>query len=324
MHLEVFINVNVPADKAWELMAHEFNKIHEWSAGISHSSGSRNACTTGAARVCDTALGQFDEKIIRFDEAAKSFAYHATNKDMPFFVKSMVIDNKVNPISATSCRAGWVVDVDIIAPFNIFPGVLLKMQLTQGLKASLEEMKYYLERGQKHPRKVKALDKAQKSTMPVKAVVVSMIALGALGAAGMAVYNSRRANSDQSTLPATHQPLQSPLENGMVTTLVSTQSSEILSFTGAGTGNDPVPEAIAALQGYPALTSAITEVVFANNIPGHDAEQIDLEMKTDLSTANITFFFSEGFVHPTYGSQPQARIVTCSIASQDGWNCNEA
>ncbi|MEM9006967.1 MAG: SRPBCC family protein [Cyanobacteria bacterium P01_F01_bin.86] len=323
MHLEIFIDVNVPANKAWKLMAHEFDKIHEWSAGISHSSGSRNACATGAARVCDTALGQFDEKIIRFDEAEKHFAYHATNKDMPFFVKGMVIDNRVNPISATSCRAGWVVDVDIIPPFNIFPGVLLKMRLTQGLQASLEEMKYFLERGRKHPRKIQALEKAQKAAMPVKAVVISIIALGALGAAGVAVYNSRT-HSDQGTLPATHQPLQSHRENEVVATLASTQASASLSFTGAGTGGDPVLEAIAALQGYPGLASAITEVVFANNIPGHDAEQIDLAVTTDRSTAYITFSFSEGFVHAIYGAQPRSRIITCSSISQNSWSCNEA
>lgn len=322
MHLEVYTKVNVPADKAWNLMAHEFDKIHAWAAGISYSSGSRNACKTDAARVCDTALGQFDEKIIRFNEAEKHFAYHATNKDMPFFVKGMVIDNRVNPISATSCRAGYVVDIDIIAPFNIFPGVLLKMRFIRGLQASLEEMKYYLERGKKHPRKIEALEKVQKGSMPVKAIV-SVLALAAMGTAGVVAYRSL-ANAKQGPSSTNNQSLQDLLESKVVASPMPNQSREVLSFTGDSTGGDPVPEAVAALQDYPALVSAITEVVFANNIPGHDAEQIDLEIKTDLSTANVTFFFSEGFVHPAYGSQPQSRIVTCSIASQDSWNCNEA
>ena len=322
MHLEIFIDVNVPADKAWKLMAHEFNKIHEWSAGISHSSGSRNACTTGAARVCETALGQFDEKIIRFDEAAKSFAYHATNKDMPFFVKGMVVDNRVKSISATSCRAGWVVDVDIIAPFNVFPGVLLKMQFTKGLTASLEEMKYYLETGERHSRKIKALQKVPEGGMPVKAIV-SVLALGALGAAGVVAYRSL-ANAKQGPSSINNQSLQDLLESEVIASPMPNQSSEVLSFTGESSNGDPVPEASAALQDYPRLASAITQVVLANNIPGHDAEQIDIEMATDRSTANITFFFSEGFVHPTYGSQPQSRMVTCSVVSQDSWNCNEA
>ncbi len=165
MHIEVYTNVNVPADKAWNLMANQFDKVHEWSAGISHSSGSRNACEQGSKRSCDTALGHFDEKIVRFNEAKKRFAYYATSKDMPFFVKGMVIENKVSPISAISCRAGYVVDVDMIVPFNIFPGILMKMKFKQTLGLNLEEFKHYLETGQKHPRKIKALEKAQAASV---------------------------------------------------------------------------------------------------------------------------------------------------------------
>lgn len=134
---------------------------------------------------------------------------------------------------------------------------------------------------------------------------------------------STQATPTVAPLPTANPDLQTQIEDESNISLSSDQSATILSFTGEDTGGDPVPGVRVALQRYPGLESATTQVVFANNIPGHDAEQIDLEVAADSSTVAMTFFFAEGFVHPSYGAQPQSRTVMCDKTNDSTWSCNE-
>lgn len=88
-----------------------------------------------------------------------------------------------------------------------------------------------------------------------------------------------------------------------------------LTFVAASSyAKDPVPQARRDMSPYKGLESAVTKIVFANNIRGHDAERIDIEVNQDETQAIISFIFSPDF-SPNH-------TVECEKADRK-WDCRE-
>ncbi|MEM9535396.1 MAG: hypothetical protein AAGA40_06960 [Cyanobacteria bacterium P01_E01_bin.45] len=77
-------------------------------------------------------------------------------------------------------------------------------------------------------------------------------------------------------------------------------------------GTDPVPGAIERMNAYPGLEQAVRLILFANNIPGHNAARIDIDVTEDGSRASIAFIMPSG----------ANRIVAC-IHDNSAWECIE-
>jgi hypothetical protein len=165
IHFKDHMMMNAPATKVWRVLAHEFGTIGHWASAIPASQGlPETPAPPGAevgARVCSTAVpgfGQIRETLTSYDERAMRFAYEAT-EGRPWFIKHAENHWMVRSLGPSTSEVEARAEVEV----SWFPGVflapLMKLQLGRVGAQTFEELKYYVERDQVHPRKLKAQQK---------------------------------------------------------------------------------------------------------------------------------------------------------------------
>ena len=193
------ITINTPADKAWRVLAHEFGNIGHWATAIAESAAvTDQPAPDGSAcsgRVCTApSFGDVQENFTYYDEARMRFGYIAT-RGLPGFITHAEnnwsvrsLGAEVVPKSKLSQRQGTAgqdqpnfgspldalliserlnqCEVAIRAEIDLawFPGLfvapLFKLQMNRISTQTIEELKYYLEHDQPHPRKTRQLQPA--------------------------------------------------------------------------------------------------------------------------------------------------------------------
>jgi hypothetical protein len=159
------ITINAPAQKVWRVLAHEFEHIGRWASVIPHSHALADRPLPDGAQVCGRICGAaiagvsaVHESFIYYDEQGMRFGYEAI-EGLPTFI--------------TLARNHWSVraltpDTSLVAArgeleMRWFPGLLLmpllRFQLGRAADQLFEELKYYVEHDQPHPRKLKAQQK---------------------------------------------------------------------------------------------------------------------------------------------------------------------
>ena len=165
LHFSNQITINAPATKVWRVLAHEFASIGQWVSAIPHSQAVTDIPAPDGAqvagRVCATALPGFDavrEQFTYYDEQAMRFAYQATD-GRPFFIKRAENHLAVRSLGPETSMVESRAELDV----SLFPGVflapLLKLLIGRVAAQFSEELKYYVEHDQPHPRKLKAQSK---------------------------------------------------------------------------------------------------------------------------------------------------------------------
>jgi hypothetical protein len=165
IHFKDHIVINAPATKVWRVLAHEFDAIGHWASAIPASQGlSHIPAPPGAevgARVCATAVpgfGQIRETLTSYDEDAMRFAYEAT-EGRPWFIRHAENHWVVRSLGPSTSEVEAQAEVEV----SLFPGVLLaplmKLQLSRTGAQTFEELQYFVERDQVHPRKLQAQHK---------------------------------------------------------------------------------------------------------------------------------------------------------------------
>lgn len=163
------ITVYAPASKAWHVIAHEFARIDKWSSGVDESKPLLNLSIPDDApvggRVClaDGVGGDAQEAVTYYDEAAMRFGYKGLG-ELPLFMKNAENNWSVRAIEADKC----VVEFKAIVEIATLPALFM-MPLMPLIKKilgtrTLEELKYYVENNEPHPRKVIAQRKHRKTT----------------------------------------------------------------------------------------------------------------------------------------------------------------
>jgi hypothetical protein len=159
MQITSHTTINAPASDVWRVIAHQFDAIGEWASAIPTSYAAPDAPPpVGAevgARVCATSVRGFKdirEQFIAYDEEAMRFVYEAT-AGLPWIMRHAENQWHVLPLDESHCRveAQAVVDLRSFPGFILVP--LLRMQMNRLGRRTFEELKYYVEHGQPHPRK---------------------------------------------------------------------------------------------------------------------------------------------------------------------------
>ncbi len=160
------------ANDVWHVVAHRFDEIGVWATAIPESSINTEAPPPEGAeiggRVCTTTLAGIPdvyETFTYYDEAGMKFGYEAT-AGLPFFVKSAENNWHVQSVGPNKS----VVKTWAVVTFKKFPGLFFapffKWQISRIGGRTMAELKYYIEQGKPHPRKVKALGKNGSQTAP--------------------------------------------------------------------------------------------------------------------------------------------------------------
>ncbi|MFT5306594.1 MAG: hypothetical protein ACI89M_002120 [Chitinophagales bacterium] len=167
------ITINKVSDKVWKVLAHDFDDAHKWLATIPNSYaadlGKQYDGATSCGRVCELDGKpngmKAKESFVTYDEANKSFTILVEFINTPFgfpIVKNVVefsVDNKGGDASIVNFTVTYTLKP---LAFLILP--ILKISFRSFLGQVLEELKYYVENGTPHPRKIKALDKISLSS----------------------------------------------------------------------------------------------------------------------------------------------------------------
>lgn len=163
MNVTRSIIINEPLATVWHKAAHEFDKIDEWASLVSQSDAAEGDIPAEeadmAGRVCLTPFGKSYEMFQHYDEDQHMFTYAALIEKTPPGLKGGTNTWTVEAVSDTQTRLTMSTENE----FNLFPGVLMRLpmrlQMPRLLDLNLEEIKHWIETGQPHPRKVKAMQK---------------------------------------------------------------------------------------------------------------------------------------------------------------------
>jgi polyketide cyclase/dehydrase/lipid transport protein len=173
LHLKNHITINAPAKKVWRVLAHEFDTIGQWASAIPTSQPVPDVPVPAGAqvggRVCATAVPGFaavQETFTSYDEPSMHFSYQAT-EGRPWFLKLAENHWAVRSLGPQTSLVEARAELDV----RLFPGLflapLLNLQMSRVGAQSLEELKYYVEHDESHPRKLKARQKQVQKDAPI-------------------------------------------------------------------------------------------------------------------------------------------------------------
>ena len=159
MELRAEVVIHAPAHAAWLVLGERFGQIGEWAAPIVASSLDGEP-TVGSVRTCQIARfgpfkpGAIKERLVAFDAPAMSLAYESA-EGMPAFVKYALNRWSVQPETDTTCVVRTHATVELQGPMRLLT-LFLKFRLQADGARVLDELRYLIEHGRPHPRKLAA------------------------------------------------------------------------------------------------------------------------------------------------------------------------
>ena len=160
--------VNADADKVWGVFAHGFNDAYKWMASVNHSFAKNNGesfegCQS-EGRVCELSPDgkgiKASEQFLAYNEENKTATIRIDFLDAPPFfpVKFNTLDFSLKEIDGGKSEMTWKFRSDIkLLGFVLWP--LLRLGFGKFIEDIMEELKFYVETGTPHPRKIKAMKK---------------------------------------------------------------------------------------------------------------------------------------------------------------------
>jgi len=145
------IIINASAEKTWNIVGQGFGNADKWLSMISSIKVKNdNTPLDGApcsGRVCMTDIGKVDETITHYDETNKKLSFDIKVEKMPFFVKDL--KNTWNVVSLEDNQTKVILDfkMEIMFPFNLLMGFMMKSKMGKIMKISLKDLKHYVETG---------------------------------------------------------------------------------------------------------------------------------------------------------------------------------
>ncbi|MBV6631788.1 MAG: SRPBCC family protein [Alphaproteobacteria bacterium] len=159
MKITNVLAIDAPVESVWDVLGPNFVHAGDWASNVYASTPrpgkARVAAAPCAGRICETSMGPFNETIVGYDPSRYRLAYAATGAKMPGFMRSMVASWSLAPNNVNGTNVRMTLNADIAPPFNILMGWMMRMQFKKAIDESLEELKHFIETGEKHPRKLK-------------------------------------------------------------------------------------------------------------------------------------------------------------------------
>ena len=161
MQFQKSIRIDADTDTVWDVVAHQFDAVGEWSSAVQSSGPNPEASTpegaTVGGRVCATDFGDLKETFTAYSEENKRFTFEVTG--MPSFITKAQNTVTVKPAGANASE----VSLNILMETNAIGKIMapmFKIRLTSTLNTFLDELKDYAESGTVSAKKQKQLAKA--------------------------------------------------------------------------------------------------------------------------------------------------------------------
>jgi hypothetical protein len=170
MKFKKITKIDASADEVWAIFAHGFDNAHEWMASVPNSYGKENGNllegATSAGRVCELQPNpsglKASEQFLAYDEAAKTCTVRIDFVDTPkvFPVQYNSLDFSVTTDADERSITTWAFSSKI-KPWAYVMWPVIRKGASVFVGQIGEELKHYVETGEPHPRKAKAMDKAE-------------------------------------------------------------------------------------------------------------------------------------------------------------------
>jgi hypothetical protein len=123
------IVIDAPAERVWQVIAHQFDRIGDWATAIPASAAVAFAPSPVpapvAGRVCHIGVRMVPtvtETVVAYDEVTRTPTYEATD-GMPSFVTLARNRWQVTKITATQSRVAFHAQLDVRGPLGVGPVV---------------------------------------------------------------------------------------------------------------------------------------------------------------------------------------------------------
>ena len=167
------VTIDKPIGEVWKAIGDNYADAGLWSSAIYASAATNGKAVDGApvsGRVCETTLGPFTESIVEYNADKTTLSYIASGDKMPGFVRQLKGSWRLSEKAGSATVVVMQLTADIAQPFQFLMGWMMKRQFNAAISVSLEDLKYYLENGARHPRKVK-FDNSKKAESARAALV---------------------------------------------------------------------------------------------------------------------------------------------------------
>lgn len=156
LHFEEEITIEKNIDEVWDVLGNQFAEAHIWSTNFKSSKPAGEPKLPGLDylhRETMTEKGENWQELDTFDPVNYSLSYHVS-RGVPAIAKSALGEWKLSKTGDNQCRMNihFILETKGILGFILSPVISKKIG-----KASTEiakELKYYMENGKPHPRKL--------------------------------------------------------------------------------------------------------------------------------------------------------------------------
>jgi hypothetical protein len=152
MNVQRKISINTPVSRLWSILADDYDKVGEWTTAVEASAPNPDV-PEGEGRVCATGFGENRETITHSDSEEHTFTYQVEFAKPPFFLERILNSWSVDAGGDGQSVVQMNADVQLKPIIGAIMGPFLKRGMHRRLDKILDELKYYAETGQIHPRK---------------------------------------------------------------------------------------------------------------------------------------------------------------------------
>lgn len=158
IHVKKELVINADINAVWEVMGTQFTRVHLWSTNFKDSKAGGKPKLPGLDylhRITQTDRGETIQELDEFDSDNYRLTYHIS-KGAPEIAKTALGIWSLAPIESNTTR----VILEFKLETNGFKGFLMspviKLKLGKSAIEIAEELKFYVENGAPHPRKIES------------------------------------------------------------------------------------------------------------------------------------------------------------------------
>jgi hypothetical protein len=153
---EVFINKGI--EESWEVLGNQFTEVHLWSTNFKSSKPGGKPKLNGLDylhRETMTEKGENFQELDEFDPDNYKLSYHVS-KGVPGIAKSALGDWSLSKVSNEQTRLNvhFILETNGLLGFVMSP--IISSKISNASTEITEELKYYLENGKPHLRKLES------------------------------------------------------------------------------------------------------------------------------------------------------------------------
>ena len=156
------LNIDASADRVWEVVAHDFDRVGMWSSAVASSGPNIDAVVPDGAtvggRICATpGFGDLQETFTEYSEENKQFTFVVSG--MPSFITLAQNTVQVQSTGSETASVSMHVQMETNALGKVM-GPMFAIKLKTTLSTFLDELKTYIENDEVSSKKRKQLAKA--------------------------------------------------------------------------------------------------------------------------------------------------------------------